>query len=84
MYNGKTVICRPSNILYFAKKEQCLTLATHLRRAFKPPIKDYRIFRIPYEEDLTLIYPNDGTIPSEIAWERIPMGILPGTAGIID
>ena len=76
-------ICPPGNILYFAKKEQCLTLNSQLGRVCKPSIKDCRIFRGCYEEEYILIYPNDG-YPSEITAERIPHGILLGVCSLIE
>ena len=66
---GQDFQCGVINILYFATKEQCLTLATNLgSRLYKPPIKDYKIFRLHYNSDPLLIYPgaDDGYPPEYV------------------
>ena len=42
---GAAVMNSGENLMYFARKEQCLALGTQLR-SFKPRIEDYKIYRI--------------------------------------
>ena len=43
---GAAMMNAGENIMYFARKEQCLALGTQLRTKFKPRIEDYKIYRI--------------------------------------
>ena len=47
------------NLMYFARKEQCLALGTQLR-AFKPRIEDLAIYRIFPGGDIEFLHPKDG------------------------
>ena len=42
---GAATMNEGDNLMYFARKEQCLALGTQLR-GFKPEIQDYKIYRI--------------------------------------
>ena len=42
---GAAIMHEGDNLMYFARKEQCLALGTQLR-AFKPRIEDFKIYRI--------------------------------------
>ena len=52
------------NLLYLARKEQCLALGTQLRTKFK--INDYKVYRITPKGDTTLLHPNDGVFPEKV------------------
>jgi photosystem I subunit 2 len=54
------------NIMYFARKEQCLALGTQLRTKFKPRIEDYKIYRIFPGGDLEYLHPKDGVFPEKV------------------
>ena len=41
---GAAIMHEGDNLMYFARKEQCLALGTQLR-AFKPRIEDFKIYR---------------------------------------
>ena len=56
------------NLLYFARKEQCLALGTQLR-TFK--IVDYKIYRIFPNGDLQFLHPKDGVFPEKVNAGRI-------------
>ncbi len=43
---GAAIMNAGENLLYLARKEQCLALGTQLRTKFKPRIQDYKIYRI--------------------------------------
>lgn len=52
------------NLMYFARKEQCLALGTQLKTQFKPKITDYKIYRVFPSGETQFLYPLDG-VPSE-------------------
>ena len=43
---GAAIMNSGKNLLYLARKEQCLALGTQLRTKFKPKIEDYQIYRV--------------------------------------
>ena len=53
------------NIMYFARKEQCLALGTQLR-GFRPRIEDYKIYRIFPGGDTEFLHPKDGVFPEKV------------------
>jgi len=52
------------NLVYFARKEQCLALGKLLRNDFK--INDYRIFRIFPTSEIQFLHPKDGVFPEKV------------------
>ena len=54
------------NIMYFARKEQCLALGTQLRTKFKPRIEDYKVYRIFPGGDTEYLHPKDGVFPEKV------------------
>ena len=56
------------NIAYFARKEQCLALATQLR-TFK--INNYKIYRIFPNGEVQYLHPKDGVFPEKVNPGRI-------------
>nr|WLD05905.1 photosystem I reaction center subunit II (ferredoxin-binding) [Meringosphaera mediterranea] len=65
---GAAKMCIGENLLYFARKEQCLALGTQLRN-FK--IVDYKIYRIFPNGDLQFLHPKDGVFPEKVNSGRI-------------
>ena len=63
---GAAIMNQGENLLYFARKEQCLALGTQLRTKFKPRIQDYKIYRITADGDVTFIHPADGVFPEKV------------------
>ena len=57
------------NILYLARKEQCLALATQLR-TFK--INSYKIYRLFPTGEVQYLHPKDGIFPEKVNPGRIP------------
>jgi photosystem I subunit 2 len=51
------------NLLYLARKEQCLALGTQLR-TFK--INDYKIYRIFPSGEVQYLHPKDGVFPEKV------------------
>ena len=58
---GAAIMKQGPNLVYFARKEQCLALGIQLRSTFK--IKDYRIFRVFPSGEIQFIHPKDGVFP---------------------
>ncbi|ACA98687.1 MULTISPECIES: photosystem I reaction center subunit II PsaD [Cyanophyceae] len=61
---GAAVMNEGDNLMYFARKEQCLALGTQLKTQFKPKITDYKIYRVFPSGETQFLYPLDG-VPSE-------------------
>ena len=69
------------NIMYFARKEQCLALGTQLRTKFKPKIEDYKIYRIYPGGDVEFLHPKDGVFPEKVNEGRPIVGHNPRRIG---
>ena len=63
---GAAIMNQGENLLYFARKEQCLALGTQLRTKFKPRINDYKVYRVTPDGDVTFIHPADGVFPEKV------------------
>nr|YP_009297458.1 photosystem I subunit II [Erythrotrichia carnea]AOM66801.1 photosystem I subunit II [Erythrotrichia carnea] len=61
---GAAVMREGDNLLYLARKEQCLALGTQLRSTFK--IKDYKIYRIFPSGEVQYLHPKDGVFPEKV------------------
>jgi photosystem I subunit 2 len=73
MPTGGAAIMKPGpNLVYFARKEQCLALGKQLRTNFK--INDYRIFRSFPSGEIQFIHPKDGVFPEKVNEGRIAVG----------
>ncbi len=62
---GAAIMNEGENLMYFARKEQCLALGTQLR-TFKPRIDDYKIYRIFPGGDTEFLHPKDGVFPEKV------------------
>ena len=60
--SGSAIMQQGENLLYLAKKEQCLALGTQLR-TFK--INDYKIYRIFPSGEVQYLHPKDGVFPEK-------------------
>ena len=73
MPTGGAAVMKPKhNIVYFARKEQCLALGKQLRTNFK--INDYRIFRCLPSGELQFLHPKDGVFPEKVNEGRVAVG----------
>ncbi|MFM7383619.1 MAG: photosystem I reaction center subunit II, partial [Microcystaceae cyanobacterium] len=54
------------DLLYLARKEQCLALGSQLRTKFKPKIEDYKIYRIYPSGEVQYLHPADGVFPEKV------------------
>lgn len=69
---GAAIMHEGDNIMYFARKEQCLSLGTQFKTDIKPRIKDYKIYRVYQNGEIEFLYPKDG-VPSEKVNEGRPI-----------
>jgi photosystem I subunit 2 len=63
---GAAIMNEGENLLYLARKEQCLALGTQLRTKFKPKIEDYKIYRIYPNGEVQYLHPADGVFPEKV------------------
>ena len=69
---GAAIMKSGLNLVYFARKEQCLALAKQLRTSFK--INDSRIFRLFPSGEIQFLHPKDGVLPEKVNEGRIALG----------
>jgi photosystem I subunit 2 len=69
---GAAIMKSGPNLIYFARKEQCLALGKQLRTNYK--INDYRIFRLFPSGEIQFIHPKDGVFPEKVNEGRIAVG----------
>ncbi|NEO73192.1 photosystem I reaction center subunit II PsaD [Moorena sp. SIO3H5] len=62
---GAAIMNEGENLLYLARKEQCLALGTQLR-TFKPRIEDYKIYRVYPNGEIQFLHPADGVFPEKV------------------
>ena len=75
---GAATMVSGENLLYMARKEQCLALGGQLRK-FK--ITDYKVFRILPKGETTLLHPNDGVFPEKVNAGREAVGSVARNIG---
>ena len=63
---GAAIMNEGENLLYLARKEQCLALSRQLKTKFKPKITDYKIYRILPNGETTYLHPADGVVPEKV------------------
>ena len=68
---GAALMLVGENLLYLARKEQCLALGTQLRSL---KIKDYKIYRIFPGGEVQFLHPKDGVFPETSNKGRTPVG----------
>ena len=78
---GAAEMHQGENLMYFARKEQCLALGTQLRTKFKPRIEDYKIYRIYPGGDTEYLHPKDGVFPEKVNEGRTMVGHNPRRIG---
>jgi photosystem I subunit 2 len=69
---GAAIMRQGANLVYFARKEQCLALGKQLRTNFK--INDYRIFRLLPSGETQFLHPKDGVFPEKVNEGRVAVG----------
>ena len=78
---GAAIMNEGENLLYLARKEQCLALGTQLRTKFKPKIQDYKIYRIYPSGEMQYLHPADGVFPEKVNEGREPIGKIDRNIG---
>lgn len=78
---GAALMHEGENLLYLARKEQCLALGTQLRTKFKPKIEDYKIYRIFPNGEMEYLHPKDGVFPEKVNEGRPYVGKIDRTIG---
>ena len=63
---GAAIMNEGNNLLYLARKEQCLALGAQLRSNFKPRIQDYKVYRIFPSGEIQYLHPADGVFPEKV------------------
>ncbi len=63
---GAAIMQEGDNLLYFARKEQCLALGTLLRTKFQPKIENYKIYRVFPDGSTEYLHPKDGVFPEKV------------------
>jgi photosystem I subunit II len=63
---GAAIMNEGDNLLYLARKEQCLALGRQLRTKFKPRIENYKIYRIFPNGETQYLHPADGVFPEKV------------------
>nr|QCI06407.1 photosystem I reaction center subunit II [Dictyurus purpurascens] len=76
---GSAIMAEGDNLLYLAKKEQCLALSRQLRNYFK--IKDLKIYRIFPSGEVQYLHPKDGVFPEKVNEGRIGVGNIQHNIG---
>ena len=78
---GAAMMSSGENIMYFARKGQCLALGTQLRTKFKPRIEDFKIYRIFPGGDTEFLHPLDGVFSEKVNEGRPMVGHNPRRIG---
>ncbi|MBD2425296.1 photosystem I reaction center subunit II PsaD [Phormidium sp. FACHB-1136] len=78
---GAAMMNEGDNLLYLARKEQCLALGTQLRTKFKPKIENYKIYRIYPSGETQYLHPADGVFPEKVNEGRTAVGSVARNIG---
>lgn len=73
---GAAIMNSGENLLYLARKEQCLALGTQLRTKFKPKMEDYKIYRVFPDGETEYLHPKDGVFPEKVNEGREAVGTI--------
>jgi len=65
---GAGVMHEGANVMYFARKEQCLALSRQLKK-LKPGVKEYKVYRIIEGEEPQLVHSSDNK-PEKLSKDR--------------
>lgn len=76
---GSAIMAQGDNLLYLAKKEQCLALSNQLKNKFK--ISNFKIYRIFPNGEVQYLHPKDGVFPEKVNKGRIGVGNIEHNIG---
>lgn len=71
---GAAIMNQGDNLLYLARKEQCLALGAQFRTKFKPKIENYKIYRVFPSGEIQYLHPADGVFPEKVNEGRAQVG----------
>jgi len=75
---GAAVMREGDNLLYLARKEQCMALGTQLKTKFKI---DYKIYRVFPNGEIQYLHPADGVYPEKVNPGRVAVNSVPRNIG---
>ena len=75
---GAAIMRKGENLLYLARKEQCLALGTQLK-TFK--ISNYKVYRIFPSGEVQFLHPKDGVFPEKVNLGRVATNSRPFSIG---
>lgn len=75
---GAAVMREGDNLLYLARKEQCLALGTQLKTKFKI---DYKVYRVFPNGEIQYLHPADGVYPEKVNPGRVAVNSVPRNIG---
>jgi photosystem I subunit II len=78
---GAAKMRQGENLLYLARKEQCIALGAQLRTKFKPKIEDYKIYRVFPSGETQYLHPKDGVFPEKVNQGRPYVNTVPRNIG---
>lgn len=78
---GAAIMREGDNLLYLARKEQCIALGAQLRTKFKPRIENYKIYRIFPNGEIVYLHPKDGVFPEKVNQGRPYVGKIDRNIG---
>lgn len=76
---GVALMRSGENLLYFARKEQCLALGTQLKTQFK--IDNYKIYRVFPNGEIQYLHPKDGVFPEKVNQGRKAINTISRSIG---
>jgi len=76
---GAAIMRQDENLLYLARKEQCLALSVQLKTSFK--ITDFKIYRIFPSGEVQYLHPKDGVLPEKVNAGRVGVGNVSHSIG---
>ena len=76
---GSAIMAEGDNLLYLAKKEQCLALSRQLKGQFK--INNFKIYRIFPNGEVQYLHPKDGVFPEKVNTGRQGIGNIDHSIG---
>nr|QCI05245.1 photosystem I reaction center subunit II [Centroceras clavulatum] len=79
---GAAIMAEGDNLLYLAKKEQCLALSANLNKSFK--ITNFKIYRIFPNGEVQYLHPKDGVFPEKVNAGREGIGNINHSIGLND
>lgn len=78
---GAAIMNEGDNLLYLARKEQCIALGSQLRTKIKPKIDNYKIYRVFPNGEEQYIHPADGVFPEKVNEGRPYVGKIDRSIG---